>query len=759
MDSFAGAYETVLGVQPEGIVDAVRRAFASCLDERVLVYKREHGFAVDRPRIAVIVQQQVRAQTAGVAFSLNPINNCYDEAVIDANFGLGESVVSGIVSPDSFVIDKVSRTILARKVGRKETAIWLGDDGGTYEGRSPAQDQLCLSDEQVLALTDVLVKVEGTYQKPIDVEWAFAGDKLYLLQARPITTYFPLPEDLRTAPGEPKQLYVDLTLIKWGMDRPVSVMGTDYLAIANEEMLKFSMGDDIGPDVVNLTRRTLEGRTYVVISNSIKMQGKKRVVGEFREMDALCAEIIEAVDETEYVPEKLPPALKGLLFKMIRQNLGLGWQVLQAIRDPVAAGKTYLQEEAHLRHDLALEMAESDALSTREFATRTMSRMISYTKVFMPTLFAAIIARSRMKNLFKNDAPEVREQLVYLERALPHNVTIEMGLAMYRLARFEEVGACTSGSEFADRLRARAFSPEFLEAWDTFVETFGFRAPMEMDPATPRFYERPEQVFAQLRTMAGNTDPEGNPQAIYDRARAEREAAQEALLQVAAQKGKRRAARFAKDYATWVDLGGYRETPKYFFVLIADMFRRRVLQVAQSLVDAGRLDHPEQAFDLHMEDLDRGIADPQVDLRALAERNTRFLNRLKRVRSLPRVVDSRGKVLRPPKKEAGEGEILGEPISTGKVRGTIKVLHRPDEKPVLPGEILVARATDPGWTPLFINAGGVILEVGGMLQHGALVAREYGKPCVAGIDNATSILRDGQVVEVDGASGVVRLVA
>jgi phosphoenolpyruvate synthase/pyruvate phosphate dikinase len=759
MDSFAGLYETVLGVTPDGITDAVRRAFASCLDERVLVYKREHGFAMDVPRIAVIVQQQVRAQTAGVAFSLNPINNCYDEAVINANFGLGESVVSGAVSPDSFVVDKVSRTVLERSTGKKESSIWLDNGGGTYKERSLSHAQLCLSDAQVLALTDMLVKVESDYQKPVDIEWAFSGGKLYLLQARPITTYMPLPDALLTAPGEPKQLYVDLTLIKWGMDQLVSVMGTDYLAIMNEEMLKFSMGEGIGPDVIDETRRTLEGRTYVMISNSIKMQGKKRVVGEFREMDALCAEILEAIDEAEYVPEKLPPALKGLMLKMIRQNLGLGWQVLQAIRDPMAYHQKYLQEEAQLRRDLALEMNEGDALSTSEFATSMMVKMMSYVKVFMPMLFAAIIARSRMKALFKDEAPEVCDRLVYLERALPHNVTIEMGLAMYRLARFQEVSTCTSGEEFAAKLRAKTFSPDFIEAWDAFIQNFGFRAPMEMDPAAPRFYEQPEQFFEQLRTMAENANAEQNPQAIYDRAKAEREAAYEALLRAAEQKGKRKAKQFAKHYATWVELGGYRETPKYFVASITDAFRRHVLRAARPLVDDGRLDRPEQVFDLHMKDLDRGLADPGVDLGALAEQNTRFLNRLKRVRSLPRIVDSRGKILRPPTKETGEGELLGEPISTGTVRGKIKVLHRPDEKPVLPGEILVARATDPGWTPLFINASGVILEVGGMLQHGALVAREYGKPCVAGIDNATSIFSDGQIVQVDGASGIVRLVA
>jgi pyruvate,water dikinase len=159
-----------------------------------------------------------------------------------------------------------------------------------------------------------------------------------------------------------------------------------------------------------------------------------------------------------------------------------------------------------------------------------------------------------------------------------------------------------------------------------------------------------------------------------------------------------------------------------------------------------------------MNDLERGLADPSIDLRALAEKNTRFLKKLRQVRELPRIVDSRGKILRPPQKEAGEGELVGEPISPGLVRGKIKVLHEPDEKPVLPGEILVARTTDPGWTPLFLNAAGIVLEVGGMLQHGALVAREYGKPCVAGIESATLILNDGQMVEMDGANGIIRFI-
>jgi len=755
--SFAGGYETILGVKKEALEDAARRSFASCFDERVFLYKKEHGLAVDQPRIAVIVQKQIAAETAGVAFSLNPVTNCYDEAVINANFGLGESVVSGLVSPDSFTVDKVSRTILERKIGKKETSVWLEPDldGGTYKEPSTSRSQLCLSDAQVLELTDMLVKVEDYYQKPIDIEWAFAEEKLYLLQARPITAYFPLPEALLTLPGEPKRLYGDLTLVKWGMQEPLSVMGTDYLRIVNSETLKASMGD-IGSDVIREVRPTLEGRTYVNVSFTLKLRGKKGLVDFWRPMDALGAETIASIDETEYTLKKLPPALKGLVFKMIRQNLGLIGSVLRAFKNPTGFKRKYFEEEEQLRKRLKAIETERE-LPLAEFATTTMRRMVSYAVVFGAGMAAAELARSRIKKLFENEKPEIRDQVVYLGRALPKNITIEMGLAMYHLASFKEITECASGDAFTQRLEERAFSPEFLEAWDTFMEKYGFRGPMEMDVAAPRFYEQPALFFEQLRTLAETTDAERNPQAIFDKARAQREKAYQDLLQVAQRKGKRKAKQFEKYYNILVELGGLRERPKYFVSLITDLFRRRVLAAAQPLLDADRLDSPQQVFNLHMDDFERGLADPSIDLRALAEKNTRFLKKLRQIRELPRIVDSRGKILRPPKKETGEGELVGEPISPGVVRGPIKVLHEPDEKPVLPGEILVARVTDPGWTPLFLNAGGVILEVGGMLQHGALVAREYGKPCVAGIEDATSILKDGQVVEMDGANGVVQI--
>jgi pyruvate,water dikinase len=192
--------------------------------------------------------------------------------------------------------------------------------------------------------------------------------------------------------------------------------------------------------------------------------------------------------------------------------------------------------------------------------------------------------------------------------------------------------------------------------------------------------------------------------------------------------------------------------------MIIGILRERVLEIGDELVEAGRLDHAEQVFNLRMDELDRALVDPSLELRALIADNIWFYKKLHSLKNLPRVVDSRGKILQARKKEKADADFIGDPISPGTVTGSIKVLKSPDEKPILPGEILVARATDPGWTPLFVNAAGVILEVGGMLQHGALVAREYGKPCICGVETATSALQDGQIVEMNGTDGTIKLV-
>ncbi|MBN1449640.1 MAG: hypothetical protein JW963_01380, partial [Anaerolineales bacterium] len=753
--SFAGGYETHLGVTVRHLEDAIRRSFASVFDARVYLYKKEHGFQVEEPRIAVVIQEQIASEVAGVAFSLNPLNNSCDEAVITANFGLGESVVSGLTSPDTWIINRLSGQIIEQKIGKKETSIWLAPDGGTFSEPARDRDRCSLSPDQALEIARLVSTIEDAYQKPVDIEWAMDRGKIYLLQARPITAYFPLPESLRTKPGEPKILYVDLSLTKWGMNEPLSVLGEDFLTLASAAMLRTTLGD-VTPETVRALRVSAEGRTYINLTNTIKLQGKRKWVEAFRTQDALVAEIIDQLDEREYSRPQTPPELKGLVFKALRQNLGTGWQVLQGIRNPEALAQKTLDEGERLQKTLEKLAQDSSGLSWLEFVQASITALMRYINTFMPTIYASVLAINRLRAVFAGD-PESTQQISYLERALPNNITVQMGLVMYRLSRYPEVQAGLAPEIFISRLQTGDVSPEFAHAWQDFLQVYGFRSPMEMDVAAPRYHDQPERLYNLLLRMVENAGTEGSPEKVYEYARVRREETAEELKAVASRLSRRKARQFEKWYQVLVALGGFRETGKYFYVLMTDSVRRRALALGIELVAAGRLEKPEQVFDLTFNDLDEASRNLDLDLRKRAVKNAAYKQKFAQVRNFPRVIDSRGKILKTPARKSREGELSGEPISPGTARGRVKVLLTPDEKPVLPGEILVTRATDPGWTPLFLNAAAIVLEVGGLLQHGALVAREYGKPCVAGIENITSLLKDGQMIEVDGSNGILYL--
>ncbi|MBN1583003.1 MAG: hypothetical protein JXA89_20005 [Anaerolineae bacterium] len=752
--SFAGGYETTLGVTVEKIKAAILHSFASSFDERVLVYKKEHGFPTNQSRIAVIVQQQIDADSAGVAFSLNPLNNCYDEAVINANYGLGESVVAGEVDPDVFVVDKLNRTIIDTQIGAKGTMITLNSDGGTTQSARPCDQQTCMTSTQVLELTDLLNRVEAYYHKPVDIEWAISQNKLYLLQVRPITTYLPLPEEMITAPGAPKYLYADSTLIEQGIQEPLSVLGTDFVGY-----ILHVMGGPLGGDVMGIDgiAFTAGGRYYMNLSHSMKMMGRNASLAPGSYGDESVMGILDSIDIDSYLAEKLPPKLEASKRKSLIKMLPIMLPVIKALVRPEAFLQKYQKNlPGHLRR---FESVMDNSLSLAQQATNLTALLKFF---FMdygpPIMFAPQFAQRRIKQIFAQDADLVNEHLLSLGISLPGNQTAEMGAWMVELASYDTIKTHSSAETFVAQLEQRNLDSEFLQAWDRFMAEFGARCPREIDVATPRPNEQPALLFEQLKSMCLAIDAQKGTQSIFEKARTKRKVAYEALYKLALQKGKRKARILAKHYKTWITLGGYRETGKHYAIKVVDLFRKRVLDIAQAFVDAGRLDDAEQIFDLTVDDIDHALANATLDLRALAKERTVLINKIKRSHLVARVIDSRGKTYTPPRKAAQEGELAGVSISPGVVQGKVKVLHRADEKPLLSGEILVTRATDPGWTPLFIHAGGIILEIGGALQHGAVVAREYGIPCVSGLDGATDRLKDGQLVEVDGTNGIVRIV-
>ncbi len=739
--SFAGGYETSLGVTRDRLETAVRHSFTSVFDERVVRYKLRRGRRGDRPRIAVIVQQQIASDVSGVAFSLNPLNNCYDEAVINANFGLGETVVDGSVTPDTYVVEKTRGEIIDKRMAAKPHAMWLAPEGGTRETDNEHPESPALSDAQALAVAELATRAEAHHGRPMDIEWAIQGDDLYLLQSRPITAYLPLPEEMVTRAGEEKNIYLDVIVLSQGFSDSLSVLGGQYWGRMVEAVKQGTMIDR-GMDGTLLNTC---GRQYFHLSNMMSALGTGVLPKLFKSYDMPTRNILDAIDlKADYLPAKKPDALKGTGWAVLAGVVPLLRHGPKGLRRPQEAKEAYERAAAASIAEcrrLAGEGMPFDEL-TEQFLSQFQELIAALMTVYLPSM----LARWRLGRLFRGD--DVKDLLVSLEMDLEGNPTSEMGHLLYELASYHEIQETADGAEFARKIESGGYSSALMDAYRTYLDRFGCRGIKEIDMATPRAYEDLPGFFDQLKAIDVSND-------TIKTAHQRRSKAHEELLAIATKKGKRKKfERLAKQHR----MAGFREAPKYFFIVTVDLLRRRALELGTRFVEEGRLEDPGQIFDLRIDEIARAEREPNLELLPLVLKNLAPRRKLEHVKSWPRVIDSRGRIFRATQDDTGDG-LIGDPIAPGVVRGPAKVLHEPYEKPLEKGEILVTRASDPGWTPIFLNAAGVVLEVGGALQHGAIIAREYGLPCVSGLDGVTDKIHDGQMIEVDGSNGVVRLLA
>ena len=752
--SFAGQQETYLNViGTEALLEAVRKCWASLWTARAMSYRRRLNLDPGAVSLAVIVQQQIDSEVSGVGFSLNPMTNDYDEAVIDSNWGLGESVVAGRVSPDHVVVDKIGRRILERTPGAKQVSIWSCSEGGTVERQHHRSAEFTLDDAQVGDLTEVICRIEAHYGRPMDIEWAYAGGELYVLQARPITAYVPLPTEMLTNAGERRRLYADAALSK-GLttNQPISPLGLSWIEQMYAPLMTKLLGMDFSP--AGGLVFAAGSRLYMNVSNFIWFgMSTGAMAKSAAQTDALLGQILANIDPQQHRAATRPRWLRlrllllaPTLIWMLRHAL---WSALWNLLTPERARRAYQQEidafAAEFRNRLDYDLSLSEF--AQSYTHRVWREMGNVT---MPALLVGLISPG---GLIPQKSDEARALVQRLRRGFTGNVVVEQGIALFRLAKLLDRADFDDIARLAERIERREMSPEFLSDWDAFLERFGCRGPHEMDIASLRYADDVTLALQQMSYMAvGESD--FDPEAAHHRNVEARRRAYEELL---SRSGWLRRALLRRVHRLIESFAGTRDTPKYHAVMLTHAVRKRALIEGRRLVAEGRFDSAEDVFSLTLDDLEAAGRDTTLDLRALCTERTRFEKQLAHVTTFPQVIDSRGRIFRPPPRSERRGELVGVPVSPGTATGPVKVLHHPRDKPVDRGDIIVAYTTDPGWTPLFVNAAAVVLEVGGVLQHGAVVAREYGKPCVVGIDRVTTRLRDGQMVEVDGSVGIIRL--
>ncbi|SMD14280.1 PEP/pyruvate-binding domain-containing protein [Lentzea albidocapillata] len=715
--SFAGQQDTFLNVVGEDeVVDAVRRCWASLWTDRAVSYRDTNGIDHTATYLAVVVQRMVQSAVSGVMFTANPVTGTRDQIVIDASPGLGEAVVSGAVNPDHFVVD--GSEIAEKRLGDKKLVVRSLPGGGTEHVEVGESGDQCLTDGQIHGLAVLGRKVQRHYGSPQDIEWAIDDDgELHLTQARPITTLFPLPDN----PDGNAHAYFCFSLAQ-GLERPITPMGRAAFREISKSALEIVIGDPKSKSYVENGERIFFDVTKVLQSKV----GREFVTRLLGVMEARSSEVLRGLfDDPRFaIRNSSPtPALKRVL------------RLARRFHVPVTAMKALANPEKAVRDALRLEREILEKSATLSIEQALQQCVVPVLPRLAPTALVGFAMLGLVGKIVRTGPGELQTVL----RGLPNNITTEMDMAMWDLA--QEIRH--------DPVALRQFqNGERPAVLDRFLARWGHRAVAEIDLGLPRWSDDPAHVIGVIKNFLRLEGDQGHPDAVFARGAAEADAMIDTLARRA--RGRGWFVRFALRRTRM--LAGLREYPKYLIITLFGALRKRVAGVGAELVAAGQLDVADDVFFLNFEEM----RSPQGDLRPIVAGRREVYGREMRRRHIPRVLLSDG--TEPEAVHHGapaEGDLVGTPASAGIITGIARVVMDPVGAHLEPGEILVAPSTDPGWTPLFLTAGGLVMEMGGANSHGAVVAREYGIPAVVGVREAVTRIRTGERITVDGSTGAV----
>lgn len=817
--SFAGQQDTYLNVVGgESLLQAVIACWGSLWTARAISYRERNRVPHAEVSLAVVVQQMVESEASGVLFTANPLTGLRSEMVIDATVGLGEALVAGQVDPDHYEVDTRTGRITSRTLGAKAISVRSRPGGGTVtveEGRGGVTPrQQALPDDQIVALAALGGRVADLYGTPQDIEWAWGDSTLSLLQARPITSLFPTPAN---TPADPLKVLLSFGAVQ-GMLDPLTPIGLDVLryvmaaaarlfgiAVTPEtQTAAFTAGERLWINLTPLLRNTIGRRIVPVITTFIDPGSQEAVNAIWQDPRLLPARPGVSPRAARQIVRFLAPVAGNVLLNMLspgrRRQLIVdrGEQLLVEMAADIAA----VQGDPRTRLAKLVRLTET-------FMARHLGRTF---RLFVSGV-ASGMASYNLLRILTADAPGVStDRLLEVTRGLPNNPTTEMDLALWQVAQTIRCDPAAAAA-FRDRTaaalaadyRAATLPAAAQEALARFMARYGSRGLAEIDLGRPRWSEDPTHVMEVVAGYLQIGDPahtdgaqSGAPDAVFARsAVAAADAVDELVAAVRQGRGgwlKARLARFAAGRAR--SLMALRESPKFFVVRLFGILRGELLKVGQELVQAGELVEPDDLCYLSFaelttfadvgnhhgdtEDTEKGAGSQKFQMDSesrlqpvrhaaptvertdwaglIAQRREAYRREGQR-RQVPRLLLSDGRAFYAGMTAAGDaaGALAGSPVSPGSVTGRVRVVLDPRRAGLLPGEILVCPGTDPSWTPLFLTAAGLVMEVGGLMTHGAVVAREYGIPAVVGVDRATERLQTGQRISVNGSTGEIRV--
>ncbi|KAA2257538.1 phosphoenolpyruvate synthase [Solihabitans fulvus] len=741
--SFAGQQDTYLNVVgAAAILQHVSRCWASLFTERAVAYRRRNGIDHRTVHMAVVVQQLVLPHAAGVLFTADPVTGNRKVATVDASFGLGEALVSGLVNPDVFTVR--DGEVVTRAIAVKQRAVHALPTGGTEEVAidPQRQEQPTLTDAQVVRLVQLGRRIEAHFGRPQDIEWCLVDDGFQIVQSRPITTLFPIPE----AGDQENHVYVSVGHGQMMTD-PMKPLGLSVWRLT----AMVPMHEAGGRLFVDVTRRLAAPASRAAL---LDVMGRG---------DPLMRDALETVlDRDDFVlspPDAGPGAGPG--------GRPAGGASAPAEPDPAIVGE--LIERSRM----------SIAALERDIRTRTGPALFDFLlEAFAehkrvlgdPLNIQAIMAGMDATQWLNDTLLEwlgEKNAADTLTLSAPDNITSEMGLALLDVADvirpLPEVVTFLQGVEdegFLDELAKLAGGIEARDAIEAYLDRYGMRCVGEIDITRPRWRERPTMLVPVILDNIRNFEP-GAAERRFEEGRQKAEEKERDVLSRlrALPDGDRKAdeaKRMIDRVRTFI---GYREYPKYGIISRYFVYKRALLAEAERLVRAGVLPEKEDIFYLTFEELRDVARSNRVDGSLIQQRKDAF--RSFHALTPPRVLTSDGEAVTGAyrRDDAPAGALIGLPVSAGTVEGRARVILDMADADLEAGDILVTTFTDPSWSPLFVGIAGLVTEVGGLMTHGAVIAREYGLPAVVGVDQATRLIRDGQRIRVHGTDGYVEILA
>ncbi len=722
--SFAGQQDTYLNVIGESaILKHISRCWASLFTERAVAYRLQHGFDPRKVHMAVVVQKMLLPQASGILFTADPVTGNRKVTAIEAGFGLGEALVSGLVNADGY---KVRDSQVIAKHER--------------------QGRQVLTDAQIVRLARLGRQIEAHFGQPQDIEWCLVDGELHIVQSRPITTLYPIPQ----ADDQGNRVYISVGHQQMMTD-PMKPLGLSLFQLTAARPM-YVAGGRLFVDVTQQLASTA--------SRGVLLDGMGRHDPLIKDAVTTLIERGDFIDASPADP-KAPGPAPG------------------KPAPPPAGSQAQIEDDPAIVADLIARSQVSIEALTRDIRTKTGTELLDFILadvrlwtqgMIEPRSFSAIMAGM-------NAATWINEHMLAwlgeknaadtLSQSAPNNVTSEMGLALLDVADVirphPEVVAYLQQAKddgFFEGLLPLDGGPKAHDALRAYLDKYGMRCAGEIDVTRTRWREAPTTlvplILGNIKSFAPGASSRKLEQGRQEASKQEQELL-ERLKQLP--DGQQKAGETERMIRRLRDFIGYREYPKYSIVNRYFLYKQALLEEAGRLVTANVLPEQEDIYYLTFQELREVVRTHRLDDQIVSQRKAEHERHRKL--SPPRVLTSDGEIVAGAYKRADlpAGALVGLAVSAGVVEGRARVLSDMAAAELEGGDILVTAFTDPSWTPVFVSIKGLVTEVGGLMTHGAVIAREYGLPAVIGVENATLLIKDGQRIRVHGTDGYVEILA